>query len=180
METWKTIAGFEGYEISSYGRLKAKDRIIIYKDGRVCNFKERILDGMLTKKGYRKYHLSSNKKPGYRTSKLAHRLVAEVFIPNPENKPQVNHIDGDKLNNNVSNLEWCTNAENHQHKLDNNLYPPSHFPKRVGKFTLEGELLEEFSSIYAAAKSMGTKQWIISRVVNGKRDTYKGFLWKYV
>jgi HNH endonuclease/NUMOD4 motif len=180
METWKTIKGHEGYEISSLGRLKAKERKVYYKDGRVGVFKERVHKPMTTKKGYYKYHLSSNKKEGYRTGKLAHRLVAEAFIPNPKDKPQVNHKDGNKKNNDVSNLEWATNSENHQHKLENNLYPSTHIPKRVGKFDKDGNLLETFDSIYAAAKSMGAKQWQVSRVVKGERKTFKGFSWKSV
>lgn len=180
METWQTINGFEGYEISSKGRLKAKERKVVYKDGRVGTFKERILKPMLTKKGYHKYHLSSNEKEGYRTSKLSHRLVAEAFIPNPDNKPQVNHMDGDKLNNDYRNLEWVTNDENHKHKLENGLTPTTHTPKRVGKFTLDGELLQTFDSIYEAAKSVDSKQWLVSRVVNGQRKSFKGFSWRFV
>ena len=180
METWITVLGHEGYEISSKGRLRAKKRQVVYEDGRVGNFPERIMKPMLTKKGYHKYHLSSNTVKGYRTAKLEHRLVAEMFIPNPENKPQVNHIDGNKLNNDVSNLEWVTNDENHQHKLENDLYPSSHTPKRIGKFTLEGELLETYGSAYAAAKSMGARQWHVSRVANGQRKSFKGFSWRFV
>jgi hypothetical protein len=180
METWKTIKGHEGYEISSYGRLRAKERKVYYRDGRIGVFKERIHKPMLTKKGYHKYHLSSNEKEGYRTGKQAHRLVAEAFIPNPENKPQVNHKDGDKLNNNVSNLEWVTNDENHRHKLENNLYPSSHIPKRVGKFDLDGTLIETFDSLYSAAKSVDSRQWEVSRCANGQRKSHKGFVWKYV
>lgn len=176
-EVWKTVIGHEGYEISNYGRLRSKERKVVYKDGRVGVFKGKIMKPMLTHKGYYKYHLSSN---GYRTSKQAHRLVAEMFIPNPENKPQVNHKDGDKLNNYVDNLEWVTNEENHQHKLENNLYPTTHIPKQVGKFDLEGKLLETFPSIYAAAKSVEARQWEVSRCVNGQRKTFKGFVWKFV
>lgn len=179
-EIWKTVKGHEGYEISSHGRLKAKERKVYYKDGRVGVFKERIMKPMLNRKGYYKYHLSSNKKEGYRTSKLAHRLVAEAFIPNPDNKPQVNHKDGNKLNNHVENLEWVTNEENHEHKIKHNLIPTTHLPKQVGKFDLEGNLIEVFPSIYSAAKSMGARQWEVSRCVNGKRKTFKGFVWKYV
>jgi HNH endonuclease/NUMOD4 motif len=178
METWKTILGHEGYEISSTGIVKAKQRQVVYKDGRVGNFSELIMKPMLTKKGYHKVHLSSNEKEGYRTSKLVHRLVAEMFIPNPNNKGQVNHKDGNKLNNHADNLEWVTNQENHEHKLENNLVPDSHVPKRVGKFSKNGELLEMFDSIYSAAKSVNARQWEVSRCVKGDRKTFKGFIWK--
>lgn len=180
METWKTIEGHEGYEISSYGTVKAKTRQVNYIDGRVGIFKEKIMKPMLTKKGYHKVHLSSNEKEGYRSSYQVHRLVASMFIPNPETKPQVNHKDGNKLNNHVENLEWVTNEENHTHKLENNLYPTTHTPKRVGKFSREGNLLETFDSLYSAAQSVGARQWEVSRCANGQRKTFKGFVWKFI
>jgi hypothetical protein len=179
MEAWKTILGHNGYEISDCGNVRAKERQVVYKDGRIGNFPERLMKPMLTKKGYYKVHLSSNVTKGYRTSKLIHRLVAEMFIPNPLNKPQVNHKDGNKLNNHVTNLEWVTNDENHNHKIENNLAPVTHIPKKVGKFTKDGDLIEEFDSIYSAAKSMNARQWEVSRCAKGERKTFKGFVWKY-
>ena len=180
METWKSIEGHPGYEISSYGRVKAKARQVVYKDGRIGNFKERILKTQITKKGYERVSLSSPSKEKYKSSYQVHRLVAEAFVPNPENKPQVNHKDGNKLNNHYSNLEWVTNTENHEHKLEKGLFPSSHAPKRVGKFDLEGNLLETFDSLYEAAKSMNARQWEVSRVANGKRKTFKGYVWSFV
>jgi hypothetical protein len=168
------------YEVSDTGLVRSLTREVIYKNGTKATFKGKILKITTTPKGYGAVFLSNQNTEGYKTSRLVHRLVAEAFIPNPENKPQINHIDGDKLNNHVSNLEWVTNLENHIHKLENGLVPSSHVPKRVGKFTKEGELLETFNSIYAAAKSMNTRQWEISRCVNGQRATFKKFVWKYV
>lgn len=186
-EIWKTVKGHEGYEISNYGRLRAKKRQVTYKDGRVATFSERILKPMLTKKGYYKYHLSSNQKKGYRTSKLAHRLVAEHFIPNPDNKPQVNHIDGKKTNNYYKNLEWVTNEENHQHKLDHNLYPTTHMPKCVQAVSIEnGQIIKTFPSLYQAGKWVRPNQSPskagakISEVARGKRKTAYGYIWQYV
>lgn len=179
MEIWKPTI-IEGYQVSNTGRVKALKRKVIYKDGRVGVFPERLMKLMITKKGYEKVHLSSNKVEGYRTSKQIHRLVAEAFIPNPEGKPQINHKDGNKRNNYDWNLEWCTNTENHKHKIENDLYPETHIPKQIAQYDLEGNLINTYSSIYEGAKAVKTRQYNVSRAVNGLRKTCKGFVWKYV
>jgi hypothetical protein len=117
MEVWKKIEGFENYEISNLGRLKGLE--ITTKFG--CSFKtypERICKFWKDKKGYEYFTFNIN---GKNKHKLIHRLVATAFIPNSNNKPQVNHIDGNKSNNNIENLEWCTVKENLKHARDNGL-----------------------------------------------------------
>jgi len=103
----KDVVGYEGH-------------YSVTEDGRVWSHKRnRFLVGG-DKKGYRGVLLS---KPGEkRVYKTVHRIVAEAYLPNPENRPQINHIDGDKLNNAVSNLEWITAKENLLHAVDNGLY----------------------------------------------------------
>ena len=104
-EEWRDIKGYEGrYQVSSLGNFVS----ITKRSGR------KTMRGSLDTKGYVKITLYKN---GARHTQGAHRFVAQAFIPNPENKTQVNHLDGDKQNNAVSNLAWCTNAENQQHKF---------------------------------------------------------------
>lgn len=108
-EEWKAINEFEGlYNISSFGRVKSLTK---NSTNGHCK-KEKILRARIDKKGYIHYAL---KKEGKTYERKAHRLVAQAFIPNVENKPQVNHIDGNKINNFYKNLEWCTNGENQKH-----------------------------------------------------------------
>lgn len=163
---WKPTK-YIGYEVSDTGLVKSVGD----------NKHNKILKPTINHKGYEVVYPSMEYG---KVSCQVHRLVAEAFIANPEDKPQVNHKDCNKRNNYIDNLEWATNLENHEHKLENGLVPDSHAPKQVGKYDKEGNLLETFSSIYSAAQSVGATQYGVSRVVNGLRKTCKGFIWKYI
>ena len=111
MEIWKDIQGYEGlYQVSNYGRVKSLERKVKSKGG-FRKVSERILKPMVTSYGYRavSFYNPNNKK--YKI----HRLVVQAFLNNPNNYEQVNHIDGDKTNNHVDNLEWCSHEMNMQH-----------------------------------------------------------------
>lgn len=119
-EIWLPVKGFEGYyEVSNNGRIKSVERTIC-NSCKCCgrkssrHYREKILLPLVNHKGYLAVELSKDGK-GKRI--FIHRLVAVAFIPNPENKPQVNHEDGDKTNNFVENLFWSTNKENMQHSV---------------------------------------------------------------
>ena len=105
LEVWRPIAGYEGlYEVSNFGRVR---RIFRYGREHIRPCKPKI-----TKDGYFETTLVKDCKPKHIRT---HRLVAQAFCENPESKPEVNHIDGDKLNNCADNLEWCTSSENQKH-----------------------------------------------------------------
>lgn len=111
-EIWKDIKDYEGlYQVSNLGRIKSFPR-----NGTQTNN----IKILMLKLNHKYYHVTLS-KDNERIDKLVHRLVAEAFIPNPENKPQVNHKDGNKLNNNVNNLEWNTCVENVQHSISTGL-----------------------------------------------------------
>ena len=110
-EIWKDIVGYEGlYQVSNLGRVKSL--------GNTKARKEKILLGVSISDNYLQIGLNKN---GERKRYVIHRLVAEAFIPNPLNKPQVNHINGNKKDNSVENLEWCTQCENIRHSIKKHL-----------------------------------------------------------
>lgn len=172
MEIWKDIKGFEGcYQVSNTGHIRALDRYIGYRKGRtrVWKGKEKIPTERNT--GYLKVSLF---KDGKSVTREVQRIVAETFIPNPENKGQVNHIDGNKHNNNVSNLEWVTPQENTIHSktvLKKGI-------KRVSQYDLQGNYIQTFDSLKEAGEKTHTPKCSISNVVCGRRKKAGGFLWR--
>lgn len=121
-EIWKTVIDHPFYMVSNKGRIKSIDKMTKYSDGRIAKFKGKIMS--ISNKTEYAFCRIDNKS--YRL----HRLVAKAFIPNPLNKPEVNHIDGNKHNNSVDNLEWVTREENIQHAFANNMISR---PPRYGK-----------------------------------------------
>ena len=119
-ELWKDINKYVGfYQISNLGRVKSLDRYVSCSDGKTRHIEEKILIQTPDKDGYKRVSLTGEDKR--RKPIIVHRVLAQHFIPNPLNKPQVNHEDGVKSNNSLSNLSWCTLSENRQHAYNTGL-----------------------------------------------------------
>jgi len=176
---WKSIKGFEGYyEVSDDGRVRSVDRTVKRKGGGTLSYKGRELVPDKTKKGYLKVYLSKNSK---KTNKLVHRLVLETFRPVDRMEyKQVNHKDGDKLNNALSNLEWVTNQENHDHALALGLRPLGLKSIPVIQYTMDGKFIAEYPSLEQCAKATGVcKGSRIRDVCIGRRKSAGGFKFKF-
>lgn len=165
MEIWKDIKGYENiYQVSNTGKIK-----------RIEKNKE-LKQAPNKRNGYLYIHLSGN---GVNKVIRVHKLVAETFIPNPENKPQVNHIDGDKTNNRVENLEWVTNGENQIHAFKNNLQK-GNFEHPNSKLTLEQVLYiknncivgSKIYGIQTLAKKFNVCNSTIKQIIQGKSYKY--------
>lgn len=192
-EIWKDIEGYEGlYQISNYGRIKSLEKYIKsgIKNSKKVKRKEKILKIQENRYGYNYVNLSKNSEHKYKT---IHRLVAQAFIPNPQNKPQVNHIDGDKTNNCISNLEWCTSSENeiHAYKFLNkhkNNGNKGKFGKenakakvvlQIDKYT--NKILNKYYGISEAERKTGISNQSISKCCLKRKGyfTAGGFKWRY-
>lgn len=140
---FKPIKGFENmYEISNYGTIKSVERNIVCKDGQIKPVKSRELRQTDNGTGYKFVYLwKHNKQHRY----YVHRLVAEIFIPNPDNLSEINHIDNNKSNNHVSNLEWCNRLYNERQKLKHISGYPAKPIEQIDAIT--NEIIAEFESI---------------------------------
>lgn len=191
MEEWRDIEGYEGlYQISNQGRLKSLKRVIpLHGKNQFSEFdaqktiQERIMNVSINGYGYCQSSLYKNGK--FKT-KLIHQLVARAFIPNPENKPTVNHIDGDKTNNCVDNLEWATSKEQTQHLMKELGFKSVISDKcRKRQIELHKKKVKRsdgmiFNSIKEASFGDNKLRRHISEVCLGKRKRAGGYSWEYV
>ena len=160
MEIWKDIKGYEGlYQVSSLGRVKRRNKLLRLNTNTY---------------GYKHVTLS---KGNVKKTAVVHRLVASAFIENPLGLPQINHKDGNKSNNAVSNLEWVTPKENNRHAITSNL-------RKTKKILLIGDgnnVIREFNNRMEinAFLDRCVYQDLITRCCNGQRKTAYGYVWRY-
>lgn len=168
MEEWRDIKGYEGlYQVSDQGRVKSLN----YK----LTEKEKILKPIKNIRGYWKVNLSKN---GKQKTYFIHRIVAQVFIPNPKNMPEINHKNEDKSNNTASNLEWCDRKYNINYGTHNQRAAEARY-KKVLQFTKTGIFIKEYPSIKVAERQTGVNDGSISACCLGKYKSAGGFVWKY-
>lgn len=181
MEIWKSIKNYEGqYQVSNFGNIKS---LLNNKHNKI----EKIMKQYKTNCGYMQIMLCNNKE---KHQFLVHRLVAQAFILNLKDKPQVNHINGIKTDNRVENLEWVTHQENiiHAYKVLNRkssfigkvLYGnKNHNSKKIIQYNNKGEEIERFKAISYACKKYNISNASISNCLRGKSKTAGKFIWRY-
>lgn len=175
-EIFKDVPGYEGrYRISNFGNVQSMN----YQN----TGKHKLLTPIKHHSGYLCVHLGESK------IKRVHTLVANAFIPNPDQKPCVNHIDGNKQNNRISNLEWATHKENMEHAIKTGLRNPHKNNKPRGnenptrkpilQFTLDGKFVKRWECISEAARNIGCNPSQINNVAAGRGKSCHGFLWRH-
>lgn len=170
MEQWKPIENYEGlYEVSSLGRIKSLPR---WKQN---HSKLEYIEEKILKQGFNgKYYHVRLSKDGKVKIYLIHKLVAEAFLDNPNNYPCVNHKDENKLNNNVNNLEWCTQKYNCNYGKRNNC-----LRKRIGQYDLQENLIREWQGMRVASRELNICYSSIYKCCKGKLKTAGNFIWRY-
>lgn len=177
-ETWGSISNFENYQVSNFGRVKRK-----YKNGNI-----KILKNGIDKDGYYIVSLCFNNK---KTTKRVNILVAQAFIPNPNNYPVVNHINGIKTDNRVENLEWCSYKHNMKEAYRIGLCKPTKYflgkygensanAKKIVQKDKNNNIIKYFYGCLEASRETGINFRNINSCCNGKRLTAGGYIWKYL
>ena len=183
-EEWKDIEGYENlYQVSNMGRVKSLDRLVKASRGGFRGVKGQLMSLCKDKDGYLILRLAKN---GKHKNYKVHRLVAQAFIPNPENKPCIDHINGIVSDNRLENLRWTTHKENnnnpityqrlkdnavHRYRTDN---PKS---RAIIQFDLDGNLIRKWDCIIDAVKA--TNNTGVKQCCMGKSQTCGGSKWEY-
>ena len=167
---WRDIKNFEGYyQVSDTGLVKAVNRIVTFSDGRKRNYPEKLLPIKEWFKNGNKYLMVGLTKHHKTVGFSVHRLVAEAFIPNPNNYPQVNHKDENRTNNNVDNLEWCSAEYNNRYSR----------AVKILQFNKKGTFIKEWNCIAEAAQYLKIPAPSIIRCCKRQCKSYKGYMWRY-
>ena len=177
-EIWKDIPEYEGkYQVSNIGNIRS---LYFHRTaGKICELKQQT-----THDGYKRVPLSLH---GNKKCMAVHVLVANAFIPNPDNKPQVNHIDGNKENNTVQNLEWVTGKENIHHAISTGLRQARknykkgsdhHCSKPVCQYKFDGSFVKKWDCISDAARHFDCSPSTIINCCMGRIKSCKGFMWR--
>lgn len=188
-EIWKDIPGCNGrYQASNLGRIRSTDKVVIQRNGVLRKIKGKILKQSLLPCGY--MYVTIAEEIGKPHIKRAHRLIAQTFIPNPLNLPQINHKNEDKADNRVENLEWCTIEYNtyYGHRIEKYSKANTNNPalsKEVNQYSLDGKYLKSFPSIAEAVRFLNKDKAAASRIGQCCRHLYKlcnsayGYLWEF-
>lgn len=168
-ETWKPINGFPKYQVSNQGRIKNIES-------------GRIFTGTRDAFGY--VHVRLINPQGTYTLRKVHRLVAEAFLPNPEGKPIIDHIDEDKTNNTLDNLRWVTYSENTTayNKKRAEVNPEkkqNQKSRKIAQYTLDGKLVATFNKMSEITKATGIDKYGIYCTCYGKLRSNGGFMWRF-
>lgn len=179
IELWKDIQGYEGmYQASTLGFVRGLHRTRKGKSGTECQLKGRVLVYSKNNRGYLFVILCKNA-----TTKghLVHRLVAGAFLSNPSSLAEVNHMDFNKENNNISNLEWCSRQDNRRHFIDGKGFPDVSVytnNRKVRQLDYDGNVIKVFDSIKSVSKA-GFQRSHVRKCCNKLRKSHAGFQWEF-
>lgn len=188
MEIWKDITGFEGlYQISNLGRVKSLQRVVSFGKGQRI-IKEKIKIVSKHSMGYSVINLFKDSKC---CPSLLHVLIARHFIPNPGNYPEVNHKNGIKTDNSISNLQWVTYSMNIKHAYDTGLRvkkspaagkfgSDNHLSKSIAQYDLSGNFLKQWGCSKEVTRLTGFDHNALRRCANGGAKSAYGYLWKFI
>lgn len=173
---WKPIKGFEGlYEVSNTGMVRSLDHERKNKNGSYIQNGKILKIGINKRTGYLMVSLS---KDGKSKTQYIHKLVANAFIENPKEYKCINHLDENKNNNNVENLEWCNHKINDNHGTRNERISKK-LSKKIKQYDLKGNYIKSWNSSVEIEKTIGIDQSNICLCCNGKRNSVGGYLWRY-